>query len=173
MFHDPRGFFLETYNKMELQEIGIYETFIQDNQSSSVKGVLRGLHYQREHPQVKLIRVLCGEIFDVVVDMRKGSPTYGHHQGIFLSAENQEMLFVPIGFAHGFLALNDNTEVMYKVTDYFYPQYDAGIVWNDTCLKISWPFEKYGIDTPIVSEKDSRLPSLPEIDSPFEYQNKG
>ena len=173
VFCDSRGSFVETYNKMEMQEIGISDIFVQDNNSGSVKGVLRGLHFQSLHPQVKLVRVLCGEIYDVVVDLRNGSPTFGQHQSFFLSAETQEMLYVPVGFAHGFLALSDGTVVQYKVTDYYFPQYDAGVIWNDASIGISWPLEEYGIKTPLVSEKDNLLPSLSQITSPFEYQRMG
>lgn len=169
IFRDSRGFFLESYNKLEFEELGISDTFVQDNQSSSARGVLRGLHFQREHPQVKLVRVLKGKIFDVVVDIRKGSPTYGQHKGFFMSDDSQKMLYVPIGFAHGFIALMDDTEVMYKVTDYYHPQSDAGIIWNDPELGIIWPLETFGIRTPTVSDKDALLPPLSQIDSPFTY----
>jgi len=170
IFHDSRGFFLESYNKMEFEDIGITDIFIQDNYSSSSKGVLRGLHFQRDHPQCKLVRVPYGEIYDVVVDIRKGSSTYGQYKGFSLSAENQIMLYVPIGFVHGFIALAEGTEVIYKVTDYYYPQYDAGIVWNDPDLEIKWPLKEYDIQAPILSEKDSRLPAFRTINSPFIYQ---
>ncbi len=173
IFRDSRGFFLETYNKQEFEDLGISDIFVQDNQSLSARGVLRGLHFQREHPQVKLVRVLNGEIFDVVVDIRKGSPTYGQHEGFFMSDADQKMLYVPVGFAHGFMALVDDTEVMYKVSDYYHPQSDAGIIWNDPGLGIAWPLEKFGIRTPIVSEKDALLPPVCQFDSPFTYAGNG
>ena len=169
VFKDERGFFLETYNRNEFAEVGITEEFVQDNVSHSAKGVIRGLHYQSENPQGKLVRVLKGKIFDVVVDIRNNSPTYGHHLGIELSAPDPAMLFVPVGFAHGFLALEDDTEVMYKVTDFYSPRYDAGLRWNDPDLSVPWPLAAYGIVNPVVSSKDALLPSLKDIISPFEY----
>ena len=171
IFHDARGFFLETYNKAELGEIGIRDVFVQDNQSSSGKGVIRGLHFQRQHPQVKLVRVLSGIIYDVVVDIRRGSPTYGRYEGFFLSADENHMLYVPVGFAHGFMALVDGTIVLYKVSDYYHPESDDGIVWNDPSLDIAWPLGQFNIRNTVVSEKDGELPLLEDIDSPFVYRN--
>ncbi|MCX6701427.1 MAG: dTDP-4-dehydrorhamnose 3,5-epimerase [Methanomicrobiales archaeon] len=172
VFEDDRGFFLETYNREELAGVGILEEFVQDNISHSKKGVVRGLHYQAKKAQCKLVRVLQGKIFDVVVDIRKGSKTYGQHIGIELSSDDPCMLYIPIGFAHGFMALADNTDVMYKVTDYYAPEYDAGIRWNDPDLGISWPLEYYEIRDAIVSPKDAVLPMLKDIQSPFSYQEK-
>ena len=170
LFPDPRGFFLESYNKRDFAAVGIPEEFVQDNHSKSQKGVLRGLHYQFPHPQGKLIRVLKGSIYDVAVDIRTGSPTYGHHIEVILNEQSPQMLYVPIGFAHGFLVLEDDTEVMYKVTDIYYPQGDAGLFWNDAELNISWPLKNIGIHRPILSEKDTRHPRLIEFQSPFVYQ---
>jgi dTDP-4-dehydrorhamnose 3,5-epimerase len=169
VFKDERGFFLETYNREEFAEVGITDEFVQDNVSHSAKGVIRGLHYQSKNAQGKLVRVLRGKIFDVVVDIRNGSPSYGHHLGIELDAQDAGMLFVPVGFAHGFMALKDATEVMYKVTDFYSPQYDAGLRWNDPDLSIPWPLAAYGIANPIVSSKDTVLPILRNIISPFNY----
>ena len=169
VFRDSRGFFLESYNKMEFEELGIFDTFVQDNLSSSARGVLRGLHFQREHAQVKLVRVLKGKIFDVVVDIREGSPSYGNYEGFYISDVDQKLLYVPIGFAHGFMALVDDTEVMYKVSDYYDPQSDAGIIWNDPALGIAWPLESIAIKTPTVSSKDTMLPQINQINSPFIY----
>jgi dTDP-4-dehydrorhamnose 3,5-epimerase len=172
VFKDERGFFLETYNRKEFAEVGINDEFVQDNVSHSAKGVVRGLHYQLKNAQGKLIQVLRGKIFDVVVDIRNGSPTYGHHLSIELTEMDQLMLQVPVGFAHGFMALEDATEVMYKVTDFYFPQYDAGIRWNDPNLHIPWPFTAYGIINPVVSSKDAVLPFLKDIISPFNYTGK-
>ncbi len=168
VFQESRGFFLESYNRREMEKIGIPDEFVQDNHSCSSKGVIRGLHYQSRHPQGKLIRVLRGEIFDAVVDLRTQSPTYGRSIGVLLSAKNHLMIWVPAGFAHGFLSLRDHTEIQYKTTDFYYPEYDAGIRWNDPALGIEWPLEKYGISSVRVNEKDSRLPLLEETDSPFQ-----
>jgi dTDP-4-dehydrorhamnose 3,5-epimerase len=169
VFEDERGFFLETFNRAELAEIGIKDEFVQDNISHSKKGVVRGLHYQAKKAQCKLVRVVKGRIFDVVLDIRKGSKTYGQYLGVELSSEDPSMLYVPIGFAHGFMALADNTEVMYKVSDYYAPEYDTGIRWNDPELGIQWPMEKYNISNATVSLKDALLPMLREIQSPFTY----
>jgi dTDP-4-dehydrorhamnose 3,5-epimerase len=165
VFKDERGFFLETYNRQEFSEIGIHDEYVQDNVSQSAKGVVRGLHYQAKKAQGKLVRVLRGKIFDVVVDIRKGSPGYGQYLGIELTAKDSLMLHVPVGFAHGFMALEDGTEVMYKVTDFYSPQFDAGIRWNDPDLAIPWPDR----DNPVVSSKDAILPFLKDIISPFNY----
>ena len=170
-FPDPRGFFVESYNKRDFSAAGITEEFVQDNHSKSQKGVLRGLHYQHPHVQGKLIRVLKGSIYDVVVDIRTGSPTYGQHIGVTLNEQSPRMLYVPTGFAHGFLVLEDNTEVMYKVTDWYYPQGDAGLIWNDPTLAITWPLREIGITAPILSERDTRHPRLYELRSPFVYKS--
>lgn len=169
-FLDSRGFFVESYNKKDFSESGITKEFVQDNHSKSQRGVLRGLHYQYPHAQGKLIRVLKGSVYDVVVDIRLGSPTFSRYFGVMLSEQNTEMLYVPEGFAHGFLVLEDNTEMMYKVTDFYYPQGDSGILWNDPDLNISWPFAEMDISSPILSEKDTYHPRLSEIHSPFIYK---
>lgn len=169
VFSDPRGFFFESYSLRDMEKISIPDIFVQDNHSCSVKGVVRGLHFQSQHPQGKLVGVLRGSIFDAVVDIRKNSPTYGKSIGIKLSAADHRMLWVPVGFAHGFLSLEDQTEVHYKTTDFYYPEYDAGIRWNDPELNISWPLEEYGISSGELSGKDAVLPLFKDIDSPFEY----
>lgn len=171
-FRDSRGFFVESYNKKDFHDAGITEEFVQDNHSKSQKGVLRGLHFQSPHAQGKLVRVLKGSIYDVVVDIRVGSPTYGRIFAVTLSENDPAMLYVPVGFAHGFLVLEDNTEVMYKVTDLYYPEGDAGLLWNDPDLNIPWPLDQVGIKKPILSEKDTKHPSLFELTSPFQYQQK-
>jgi dTDP-4-dehydrorhamnose 3,5-epimerase len=167
VFSDSRGFFFESYSSRDMERIGIRDDFVQDNQSCSAKGVVRGLHFQKKHPQGKLVRVLRGSIYDVVVDIRKQSPTFGTSIGFEISAQDFRMLWIPVGFAHGFLSLEDHTEVLYKTTDFYYPEYDAGIRWNDPDLAINWPLAQYGISSAIISEKDARLPLLKEIESPF------
>jgi dTDP-4-dehydrorhamnose 3,5-epimerase len=171
-FKDSRGFFVESYNKNDFSQAGIIDEFVQDNHSKSQKGVLRGLHYQYPHAQGKLVRVLKGSIYDVAVDIRVGSPTFGEHFAVTLSENNPAMLYVPAGFAHGFLVLDDNTEVMYKVTDIYYPPGDAGLLWNDPDLNIPWPLDRMGMKEPILSEKDTRHPVLSRLQSPFQYQQK-
>lgn len=136
---DARGYFTESYNQKDMQEAGLNVNFVQDNQSGSVKGVLRGLHYQKEHPQGKLVRVIRGRVYDVAVDIRRGSVTYGKWFGIELSEENRKQLYIPEGFAHGFLVLSENAEFCYKCTDFYYPGDEGGIVWNDPTLGIQWP----------------------------------
>ena len=167
VFSDSRGYFFECYSCRDMEGIGIPDVFVQDNQSCSAKGVVRGLHFQSRHPQGKLVRVLRGSIYDVVVDIRKQSPTFGTSIGFEISAQDFRMIWIPVGFAHGFLSLEDHTEVLYKTTDFYYPEYDAGIRWNDPDLGISWPLAQYGISSAIISEKDAKLPLLKEIESPF------
>lgn len=168
VFRDERGFFLESYNKQEFERIGIYTEYVQDNHSASAKGVIRGLHFQKKYPQEKLVRVVRGSIFDVVVDLRRNSPGFGKSAGVTLSADGA-MIHIPVGFAHGFLALEENTHVLYKTSEFYYPEHDAGILWNDPQLGIHWPLEEYGIQKPIVSEKDRSLPRLDEIETPFTF----
>jgi dTDP-4-dehydrorhamnose 3,5-epimerase len=151
VFRDSRGFFLESYNQKTMAELGIDLPFVQDNHSHSSKNVLRGLHYQIQHVQAKLIRVISGEIFDVVVDLRKNSPSLGKWVGVRLSAENKLQLYIPTGFAHGFLVVSDYADVFYKTTDFWSPQDERCILWNDDDLNISWPV----IGDPIVSTKDA------------------
>ena len=136
---DARGYFTESYNQKDMQEAGLNVDFVQDNQSGSVKGVLRGLHYQKEHPQGKLVRVIRGRVYDVAVDIRRGSVTYGKWFGVVLSAENKKQFYIPEGFAHGFLVLSDEAEFAYKCTDFYHPGDEGGIAWNDPTLGIQWP----------------------------------
>ena len=136
---DERGYFMETYNFRDLQREGLTMRFVQDNQSMSKKGVLRGLHFQKEHPQGKLVRVIKGEVFDVAVDMRKGSPTYGKWHGIMLSADNKKQFYISEGFAHGFLVLSEEAEFCYKCTDFYQPGDEGGLAWNDPDIGIKWP----------------------------------
>ncbi|MEH2214082.1 dTDP-4-dehydrorhamnose 3,5-epimerase [Nostoc sp.] len=151
IFGDDRGFFFEAYNQQKFaQEIGIVTNFVQDNHSCSKQNVLRGLHYQIQQPQGKLIRAVVGSIFDVAVDIRKSSPTFGKWVGSELSAENKRILWIPLGFAHGFLVLSEIAEVLYKTTDYYAPQSDRTILWNDPDLAIDWPLSA----PPILSAKD-------------------
>ncbi len=136
---DARGYFIETYNKRDMAEAGLTMEFVQDNQSASVKGVLRGLHYQKEHPQGKLVRVIRGEVFDVAVDLRAGSPTLGKWHGVVLSAENQNQFYVPEGFAHGYMVLSDYAEFCYKVTDFYHPGDEGSLAFNDPEIAVEWP----------------------------------
>lgn len=159
IFSDARGYFLETYNVRAFAEAGIGEHFVQDNQSRSKRGVLRGLHYQLENAQGKLVRVLAGEIFDVVVDLQRDSSTFGKWSGFNLSAREQKMVWIPKGFAHGFYTLSETAEVAYKVTDFYAPQHDRVILWNDRDLAIRWPFD----GEPMLSEKDKAGHSFREL----------
>jgi len=153
IFGDDRGFFLESYNKRTFQQLtGVATEFVQDNHSRSAINVLRGLHYQLKQAQGKLIRVVAGEIFDVVVDLRRSSSSFGRWMGHRLSAQSKQMLWVPPGFAHGFLALADGTEVLYKTTDYYEPEHERCVLWNDPDVGIEWPLD----GAPVVSEKDRR-----------------
>ncbi len=151
VFADERGFFLESFQKQKFKEAGIQVEFVQDNHSQSRHGTLRGLHYQIQQPQGKLIRVIAGEIFDVVVDIRKHSPTFGKWVGEYLSADNKKSLWVPSGFAHGFYVTSLQAEVIYKTTDYYAPQWERSIIWNDPTINISWPLSS---QEPILSAKD-------------------
>jgi dTDP-4-dehydrorhamnose 3,5-epimerase len=153
VFEDARGFFMETYHQRKLAELGITADFVQDNHSRSQQGILRGLHYQIQHTQGKLVRVTLGEVYDVVVDLRRSSPTFGQSMSIRLSAENKLMLWVPPGFAHGFYTLSPWAEFLYKVTDYYAPQWERTLLWNDPQLGIDWPL----IDglSPLLSAKDA------------------
>nr|WP_018248563.1 dTDP-4-dehydrorhamnose 3,5-epimerase [Orenia marismortui] len=163
-FKDQRGNFTEVYNKKEFKNIGLKLDFVQDNHIKSKKGVLRGLHLQTEHPQGKLARVIKGIFYDVIVDLREDSKSYGEYYGIILSEEEGKMLYIPEGCAHGLIALSDEAEFMYKTTDYYYPEYATGIIWNDRDLAIDWPLEEYGIKEGeiILSDKDKNLPTLKE-----------
>jgi len=139
VYGDERGYFMETYNQKEMEEAGLNMEFVQDNQSMSVKGVLRGLHYQKEHPQGKLVRVIKGAVFDVAVDLRKESKTFGKCFGVELSDENKKQFYIPEGFAHGFLVLSDNAEFCYKCTDFYHSNDEGGLAWNDPEIGIEWP----------------------------------
>jgi len=151
VFSDDRGFFFESWNARVLAEAGIDAMFVQDNHSRSRRGVVRGLHYQIEHAQGKLVRAAVGEAFDVVVDLRRGSPTFGRSLGITLSAENRRMLWVPAGFAHGFLAVSESVDFLYKTTDYWYPQHERTLLWNDPALGVVWPLS----GEPVLAPKDA------------------
>lgn len=151
VFGDSRGFFFESWNAREFERARIPATFVQDNHSRSAKGVLRGLHYQVRQPQGKLVRVIAGEIFDVAVDIRRGSPTFGKWEGAQLSAESKTMLWVPIGFAHGFYVLSDFAEVLYKATEFYAPEHERCILWSDPEIGIEWPIS----GTPLLSPKDA------------------
>lgn len=153
VFYDERGFFLESYQKKQFQEAGIGADFVQDNHSKSCRGTLRGLHYQIRQSQGKLIRVIAGEVFDVAVDLRKHSPTFGQWFGEYLSAESKRMMWVPEGFAHGFYVTSPEAEVLYKASDYYAPQWERCILWNDPEIGIQWPV---GGETPVLSPKDAR-----------------
>ena len=155
---DPRGFFLESYNLKKYREGGIPEVFVQDNHSRSLRGTLRGLHAQRQRPQGKLVRVIEGEVYDVVVDIRRGSPTFRRWIGIVLSAESFRQVYVPPGFLHGFCVQSETAQFEYKVTDFYDPSDELGVIWNDPDLAISWP-----IANPILSRKDMALPRLSEV----------
>lgn len=152
VFGDQRGYFMETYNQNDFREAGLDMVFVQDNQSMSVKGVLRGLHFQKEFPQGKLVRVVRGKVFDVAVDLRTSSKTYGKWFGVELSAENKKQFYIPEGFAHGFLVLSDEAEFCYKCTDFYRPGDEGGMAWNDPEIGIAWPIEE-GMNL-IISEKD-------------------
>ena len=163
---DDRGFFMESFKKTEFAAKNIVDEFVQDNHSNSTKNVLRGLHYQKNpRAQGKLIRVLNGKIFDVAVDIRKGSPTYGNWVGETISAHQANMLFIPPGFAHGFCVLSEKADIFYKTTDEYAPEYDSGIIWNDPELDIKWP-----ITDPILSTKDVQLPPLKNADNNFIFE---
>ena len=155
-YGDARGYFMETYKAADFAAAGIRDTFVQDNQSGSQRGVLRGLHFQRQHQQAKLVRAICGEIFDVAVDLRRGSATYGRWTGVLLSADNRRQLYIPRGFAHGFQVLSEQAVFAYKCDDVYHPEDEGGIRWDDTDIGIVWP----GQDAPILSEKDQHWPAL-------------
>ncbi len=150
VFADERGYFLESYNEKVLADLGFRDRFVQDNHSFSAQNVLRGLHYQVRHPQGKLVRVVAGEIFDVAVDLRKSSPTFGRWHGVHLSGENKQMLWIPSGLAHGFSVISDGAHVIYKATDFYHPEFERTLLWNDSALNIDWELE----GLPILSAKD-------------------
>ncbi|MCK5715862.1 MAG: dTDP-4-dehydrorhamnose 3,5-epimerase [Thiomargarita sp.] len=158
VFGDSRGFFLETFNAERYLKIGIQDTFVQDNHSHSAKGVLRGLHFQKNYPQGKLVCVTSGSVFDVAVDVRKGSATFGKWVGVTLTAESHQQFYVPSGFAHGFCVLSDTADFHYKCTDYYHPEDEGSVRWDDPDIGIQWP-----ISTPILSPKDAKAPYLKEL----------
>lgn len=158
LFGDERGYFMETYQYEEFKAAGLPMVFVQDNQSLSKRGVLRGMHFQKTHPQGKLVRALSGTIYDAAIDLRKSSPTYGKYYGIILSEENRRMFYVPEGLAHGFLVLSDTAVFSYKCTDYYYPEDEGGLLWNDPDIGIDWPIME-GME-PILADKDKKHPTL-------------
>lgn len=159
MFGDNRGYFMETYSKKAFEEAGLNYNFIQDNQSSSKKGVLRGLHFQKTFPQAKLVRVLKGQVFDVAVDLRKDSPTFGQWVGELLSEENKKQLLIPRGFAHGFFVVSDYAEFAYKCDEFYHPEDEGGVIWNDPDINIAWG----DTSNVILSEKDTKHPTLKNL----------
>lgn len=163
VFGDNRGYFMETYNEQEFKNNGLDYNFVQDNQSKSKKGVIRGLHFQKTHPQAKLVRVLEGEVFDVAVDLRKGSKTYGKWVGVILSEENKKQFMIPRGFAHGFVVLSETAVFAYKCDDFYHPEDEGGIMWNDPDINIEWPYK----GELLLSEKDKVHPLLKECKIEF------
>ena len=161
VFGDNRGYFMETYNEAEFKAGGIDADFVQDNQSKSRKGVLRGLHFQKTHSQAKLVRVISGAVFDVAVDLRPGSETYGEWVGVELTAENKRQFFIPKQFAHGFLVLSDEAEFVYKCDDFYHPEDEGGLAWNDPTVGVEWPISP-GMEV-LLSEKDKKNPPLASI----------
>ena len=162
VFGDSRGYFMETYQAQEFAAAGIPGPFVQDNQSKSTKGVLRGLHFQKEHTQGKLVRVVSGEVFDVAVDCRPHSATFGKWVGVTLSAENKKQFYIPQGFAHGFLVLSESAEFLYKTTDYYAPEYERSLLWKDPDIGIAWPLENG--QTPLLAAKDAAACALAQAD---------
>lgn len=162
VFGDNRGFFMESYNSAKFAEIGIDLNFVQDNHSRSAKGVVRGLHYQINPGQDKLVRVIKGEVFDVVVDVRRNSPTFGHWESFIISEENKKQVFVPKGFAHGFCVLSELADFAYKCSEYYSPENERGIIWNDPEVGVEWP-----VDAPVLSDRDLLLPLLKDTNPDF------
>ena len=164
IFGDERGYFMETYKKDDFDKMGLFYNFVQDNQSKSKRGVLRGLHFQRKYPQTKLVRVLDGEVFDVAVDLRKDSPTYGKYIAVILSSENKKMFLIPKGFAHGFLVLSDSATFAYKVDEVYHPEDEGGFRWDDPDIGVEWPLN----GEPLLSDKDKNLPSFKKAKIEFD-----
>ena len=158
IFGDARGYFLESYSEKDFFEAGLKMKFVQDNQSKSTKGVLRGMHFQTLHPQGKLVRALEGKVYDVAVDLRKGSATFGKYYGVILDAEKQNMFYIPEGFAHGFYVLSDEATFAYKCTDFYHPEDEGGLMWNDSSVGIDWKSVAPEISVPNLSEKDTKHP---------------
>ncbi|BDC92604.1 dTDP-4-dehydrorhamnose 3,5-epimerase [Treponema bryantii] len=171
IFDDSRGYFLETYSEREFFAAGLTMRFVQDNQSKSTKGVLRGLHFQTEYPQGKLIRTISGRVYDVVVDLRKGSQTFGKYFGVILDSEKQNMLYIPQGFAHGFLVLSDFAISNYKCTDFYNPKSEGGLMWNDPAIGIDWKSVAPDIE-PLLSEKDGKHPAFNLTGNYFDINGK-
>ncbi len=167
VFGDDRGYFMETFSDKDFKENGLDYTFVQDNQSSSRKGVLRGLHFQKSHPQAKLVRVLKGEVYDVAVDLRLGSETYGKYVGVLLSEENKKQLLIPRGFAHGFLVVSETAEFAYKCDDFYHPEDEGGIRYDDPEINISWPKIEGEL---ILSKKDKSHPFLKDSETVFDLE---
>ena len=163
VYGDKRGYFFESYNKKDFLNAGININFVQDNESKSHRGVLRGLHFQKKYPQSKLVRVVKGEVFDVAVDLRKDSKTFGKYESVILSEDNQKQFLIPKGFAHGFLVLSDEAKFVYKCDDFYHPEDEGGIIYNDPDININWPF----LDNIELSEKDKKHPSFKEI---YDYE---
>ena len=161
VFGDARGFFYESWNERTFRSLGLDVHFVQDNHSKSQKNVLRGLHYQIQHPQGKLVRVVSGAVYDVAVDLRRSSPTFGQWVGFVLSAENAQMAWIPPGFAHGFCVTSESAEFLYKTTDYWYPEHERTLLWNDPTLNINWPLH----DTPLIAAKDAAGRLLADTES--------
>ena len=168
VFKDERGFFMETYNQNDFKEAGLDMVFVQDNQSMSTKGVLRGLHFQKNYPQGKLVRVVRGAVFDVAVDLRKSSATFGKWFGVELSAENKKQFYIPEGFAHGFLVLSDEAEFVYKCTDFYHPNDEGGLAWNDEEIGVEWPITE-DMEL-IISEKDQKWKGLTDTMKEFSFR---
>ena len=168
VFKDERGFFMETYNQNDFTEAGLDMVFVQDNQSMSTKGVLRGLHFQKNFPQGKLVRVVRGAVFDVAVDLRKSSKTFGKWFGVELSAENKKQFYIPEGFAHGFLVLSDEAEIVYKCTDFYHPNDEGGLAWNDEEIGVDWPITDDMELT--ISEKDQKWKGLSDTMKEFSFK---
>ena len=171
VYGDTRGYFMETYQKKQFEEIGIEYDFVQDNQSKSRRGVLRGLHFQKENTQAKLVRCIKGEVFDVAVDLRPNSKTYGKWEGVILSEENKKMFMIPKGFAHGFLVLSEEAEFTYKCDDIYNPSAEGGLAWDDKEIDIKWPLQGLKKEELLTSEKDAKWPSLAELKKTDLFKN--
>lgn len=165
VYTDARGYFLESFNRREYRAAGIEVDFVQDNQARSVRGTLRGMHFQKTHPQAKLVRVLAGRVFDAAVDLRESSGTFGRWHGVMLDDESHRQFFVPAGFAHGYLVLSATAVFAYKCSDFYHPEDEGGLLWSDPEVGIQWPLQ--GIDRPLLSEKDRRMPALRDLE--FKY----
>ena len=171
MFGDARGYFMETYSEKDFFEAGLTMKFVQDNQSKSTKGVLRGLHFQTKHPQGKLVRALSGKVYDVAVDLRKGSETYGQYYGVILDSEKNNQFYIPEGFAHGFYVLTDEAVFAYKCTDFYDPSGEGGLMWNDPVIGIDWKAVAPEVD-PLLSDKDGKHPSFNKDNDYFDINGK-